>query len=197
MVGAGCLAIAVGIALKTPGMRDWENRLRMAWEAVQDDRPSEAAALLARAYLDVPTMLEVGEDAIRVGLRADGQAANISRTMELQMPGRLASRVAVAGLVERTRPMDRAGAIRGWVRAAELDPWSLSIPVRLADLYAAEGDVQNASLWAQRAIENDEWLRLDPVVRLDRATVGRMESLAMEGIFQKPESGRGGPEPNP
>jgi len=105
-----------------------------------------------------------------------------------RFPGRVEAWMALASERARDR-RDPARAIGPMVKASELDPWSPAIPARVAEMYAAAGDPAEAARWARKALKNDAWLGLDPVVRLDATTRARMESLGA--------SGETGPEPKP
>jgi len=106
------------------------------------------------------------------------EPSEIAGQVVAQFPGRSDAWLLRANAALATVPPDREGAIESFIRAAELDPWSSGLAARLAELEWSAGNRGQAAIWARKALENDDWLRLDPVVRMDAATRARMEALA-------------------
>ena len=86
---------------------------------------------------------------------------------------------AFAGTSEPSADLLR-GAIEAWARAAELDPYSPDVRVKLADASAALGDREAAARWASAALEANATRRLDPLRQFDEQTTARMRQLAGE-----------------
>ncbi|CAG0956713.1 hypothetical protein PHYC_00506 [Phycisphaerales bacterium] len=72
-------------------------------------------------------------------------------------------------------------ALPGWQRASELAPHAVVYPVSLARAYARLGDREQASGWAQRALENDAKTVLDPLQGLSDAARSEMRALLAPG----------------
>lgn len=83
----------------------------------------------------------------------------------------LAGKIADAGL---------EGAIAACERAAALDPFGSTYPLKLVDLFLQVGRLEDAREWALRALEADRNLRLDPLRQLTAEQRGRLEQLARE-----------------
>ncbi len=69
-------------------------------------------------------------------------------------------------------------ALAAWEHEASLDPHSLSVWRRIAELALDLGQRERASSAARRALEIDEQMRLDPLRQLDEATRARLEAIA-------------------
>ena len=173
LVSALLVACAVGMAWRVPGLREWERWLRDGWIAATEGDLRKAKADVGMAWFTQPAFAE----AIRGWVGDTGVASD----MVSWFPGRVAGWIALAS--ERSERLSPGApmVLGPLVVAAELDPWSVVLPVRIAEGYAAGGDAFEAARWARKALENDEWLRLDPVVRMDGATRARMEALAAGG----------------
>jgi tetratricopeptide (TPR) repeat protein len=63
-------------------------------------------------------------------------------------------------------PVHLTGVIQALERADRLDPYGLTIPVRLMRACTTLGRTAEAGQWAQTALERDELQRLDPLRRL-------------------------------
>ncbi len=86
-----------------------------------------------------------------------------------------------AGLAEQAdasrAPEHRRAARRFWEGAAELDPRGPSAPARLMAVCEALGDLDAARGWAERALQADTNMRLDPLKRLTAAERALAERL--------------------
>jgi hypothetical protein len=69
-------------------------------------------------------------------------------------------------------------AVAAWTHAAALDPHGLSMPLRLMRAQAELGNGDQARLWAGRALQANEDLRLDPLKQLSPADLSEAKRLA-------------------
>lgn len=198
VVAIAVAACAVGMAWRVPGLREWERWLQASWKVIDpsnSDSVPDAGHGLFGAWEREPSFVLVGTTAARlIGAgesESSGDRGQIAAGFVLEkFPGRVEAWVARSAALGST-----PAGLEALARAAELDPWSVVIPVRIAALHAAEGDAAGAARWARKALENDAWLRLDPVVRMDAGTRARMEALAGgSGAGGRPaaEAGTGG-----
>jgi hypothetical protein len=186
-IGFALLLLGMGVVTASELSR-WERELHRAWVRVGAGDIDEAKRRLGAAFRLQPEFLSVVSELVRL----DGMGATPGRTghqigasLVEMYPGRVEVwTIAARGRLGHQPPMVEGGIV-ALSRAIALDPWSVVLAVRLAELSAETNDRTESARWARKALENDEWLRLDPVVRMDGATRGRMEALA---------TGGGGPE---
>jgi hypothetical protein len=191
VVAIALVACAVMLVWRVPGLMQWERGLRDAWKAVSSEDLERASERLIEASRLHVTITVVRSEAIRLraheGPGSWHEVVSWGQELVTELPGRVEGWVALANVMQAFGE----DAIPALERGATLDPWSVSIPIRLADAHAAEGDHSEAARWARKALENDGWLRLDPVVRMDGGTLARMEALAAGGGDPEP-GGEGG-----
>lgn len=72
------------------------------------------------------------------------------------------------------------GAIAACERAAEFDPHGLSYPLKLVGLLQRAGRLDDARIWALRALETDRNLHLDPLRQLTEEERVNLENLVRE-----------------
>jgi len=174
----------------------WERRLHEAWDSVVTQGGDPPAHLLTTAYLSIPEFMEIGQEACRLSIAfptPGGFDESLAGSVVGWFPGRVEAwlMLANARAANPTRALGDTSIRDAFVQAASLDPWSLPLAVRLADLERTRGEDGDAAHWSGRALEIDDWLRLDPLVRLSPADRARMESLAGGGS----EKGHPGGEP--
>lgn len=181
------------------GIDEPRDAIMRAVEAARLKSLEVAAAGLAAAAGEMPSHAGTREAASRVRLqRARGMWEVDRAGAEREIEGALtASEVRAGDPVSawawRATVLESVGRIRGeagtvWgpgavaamERAASADPWSAVHPVRLAELCVEAGDPVGAARWAERALEADERMRLDPsgTRRLTLEQRARMKGLS-------------------
>lgn len=181
-----CLTAWAGVVgARAARLHAWEADLEALWTQASELSGGGVGLgvrgigrVLAGTWRMEPGFIEVGQDSVRLLHQTPPtvpvtEAEGVALEMIELFPGR-----TVAWVTRGNVAQNHSAQLEALARAAELDRWSVAIPVRMADLSVASGDPEEASHWARRALENDDWLRLDPVVRMDAATRARMEGLA-------------------
>ncbi len=81
------------------------------------------------------------------------------------------------GITSDARAEHLRKAAEFWESAASLDPRGPSAPARLMAAYETLGDLDAARVWAERALQADANMRLDPLKQLTRDERARAERL--------------------
>ncbi len=167
--------------------------------------PTAWEARLAAARLELTLAYDLGgagraEEALR---RADSALGRVvayveARTRASGSWGRLGSMRearadlfdAIPALAERVREERQAAAL-AWSRAASLDPYGLTPALALWRLASRLSDEEGARRWAERAIELDQRLYLDPLKGLTDSE--RASLKATLGVVPEVGGGPGAP----
>ncbi|MEZ6233378.1 MAG: O-antigen ligase family protein [Phycisphaerales bacterium] len=139
-------------------------------------RQHAASALLELGRPD-EALTALTEAADAAEAEADRDDSAQARSHAATMRSGLADLLESLGRLNEARA-SREAAVAAHARAAELDPWGVFHPVRLARLHSRLGNPAEARRWAERALANHANSRLDPVAGLTDAERAEMERLA-------------------
>lgn len=148
--------------------------------------------------IESASRLRLAMSVIAAGGGRDRAAPLVDEAIEMaersvaRRPGWGARWAALAGVLEARSALARAtsGADQGsvwaaageaWGRASARDPHALLPARRAAELLSRAGEADAAASWAERALEIDERLRLDPLRRLTEAERRVIEAIAARG----------------
>lgn len=167
----------------TPGMSNPEVGRRI--DELSLSAWTEALPSLIQASTQQPTHPDTREAACRLEIRiasslkdagqAEAAREAASGVLALSVPLAIGRPLGPGTLAWQASAIEGAYRVRGdtahlWLpectkllkAASELDPYSLSHPVRLAGLYEEFGPPEEAARWAGRVLELDEYNRMDP-----------------------------------
>lgn len=161
---------------------------------------AELAQALKRRPGHLPTRIALTEQLMALASESQAffdDAANAERMwalaldasdFEIDEAGRSAGEHRWAGttLMARARTMGSDAEIRRvtgraiehWERASALNPHDPDLAVMIMDAYVRLGDQESARDWAERALEINERMRLDPLRQFDERTLDRVEMTA-------------------
>jgi len=151
-------AYRVAPSQPTPLDRAVALRIRLANELLGSGEAGSGRDRLEKAVAAL-------DAAARAAPRAAGRWARLGAGLEAR--GALLSEEAAL-----------SAALEAWERAASLDPYSLTPARKAAQLAATLGEGERAATWAERSLEIDANLRLDPLRRLTDSQRAELEGLA-------------------
>lgn len=146
-------------------------------ERALEARPSHLPTRQAAVRMHVALVWQVDDPAKRQ--YHSRRALELAQQAAVINPHSPASWGLVATTIQSLHPAGTSleEAIRACEQAAGLDPHGLSYPLKLVDLYEQTGQIDQARRWAQRALEINENLHLDPIRQLTDAQRRRLASL--------------------
>lgn len=171
--------------------REWSERTEIV---------SDLAQALERRPEHLPTRIALTEQLMSLGTYTQERFDDLENAQQMwkmaldtaDFPSDQADRTAAEHRWAATVLMSRAASLREdeqiarlsaraiehWERAAALNPHDPDLAVLIMDGYLLRADAENARIWAIRAQEINERMRLDPLRQFDQSTLERVRKTA-------------------